>query len=107
MQLRLAPRVTRRRRLPDGVGPLSLINLNLAAGSLLALRQLAMRVCGDGLQFIRVDTCSETLRARVCLCVLQRARDDVIDAVRRQFPDAAITRLSATSLSPVSRHALQ
>ena len=105
MQLHLAPAVTRRRRIPRAVGPLALINMNVSAGSLLALRQLVMRVCGDALQFIRVDAGSQTLRARVCLCVEQSVQAAALDAVRRAFPDTVITRLCATGLPHLARPA--
>ncbi|HJV01402.1 MAG TPA: hypothetical protein VJ752_12705 [Burkholderiaceae bacterium] len=77
-----------KRRVPLLPGPLYLMKLTVAAESVTMLRQIVSRVCGDDLQFMRIEHCAQTRQTHVCLCIAQRAAEPMLDAVALYLPDA-------------------
>ncbi len=79
-----------KRRVPLLPGPLYLMKLTVAAESVTILRQLVSRVCGDALQFMRVEHSAQTRQSHVCLCIAQSVAEPMLDAVALYLPDARI-----------------
>lgn len=77
------------------------MQLTIDADAITPLRQLAMRHCGDGLQFMRVALCTDTRRARVELCIGAAMAAPVMAAILQQLPAAQFGRIAATSLRSV------
>lgn len=94
MPITLSAKTKPRRRVPVLPGPLYLMRLTVPAASITALRQVATRVCGDALQFMRVDTCNQMCTAKVSLCVTQGVADVLIGAITHYLPDANFGTLS-------------
>lgn len=82
----------RQRRLP--VSALSnrsdtcTIRMTVDAGSITTLRQLAMLVCGDAIELIRIATCDGGARMQVWLCVRLRLAARLCEAILSQLPGA-------------------
>jgi hypothetical protein len=63
------------------------IRVTLDTRTLKALRRLAMRVCGEVLEFIRIGAC-DGARMQVSLCMRLRAAARLCDAIACQLPGA-------------------
>lgn len=64
------------------------IRMTVDAGSITTLRQLAMRVCGEALEFMRIATCAGGTRMQVWLCVRLPFAELLIETIVRQLPGA-------------------
>ncbi|MET3132946.1 hypothetical protein AAKU55_003227 [Oxalobacteraceae bacterium GrIS 1.11] len=97
------------RRLLNPVLPATIcvLNMSLPTGSVTSLRQVVMRVCGEQLQFMRIDTCMRTNQTRVFLCLGRSVLDAAVEALTRYFPDARFGSLSETALPHLVRPRLQ
>ncbi|WP_317201168.1 hypothetical protein [Janthinobacterium sp.] len=86
-------------------GDLRLLALTVEGASVLPLRQLAARLCGDALQFTRVAACPDSRRVRVCLCIPKSLAEPVAAAVARCFADAVFDQTDgAFQPLPPRRH---
>ena len=80
---------------PAAAAATSTICLTVDAASITALRRLAMRVCGDGLEFMRIAVCEGGLRIRAWICVQRSLAVVLGETIARQLPGA---RFSETSV---------
>jgi hypothetical protein len=92
-----------KRRIPLLPGPLYLMKLTVAADSVTILRQLVSRVCGDELQFMRIEHCAQTRQSHVCLCIAQSVAEPMMDAVALYLPDARIGTIREPKLRYLAR----
>ena len=85
-----APLFSRSRLLPAPAAATATctIRLTVDAASIMALRQLAMRVCGEGLEFMRIALCEGGQRIRAWLCVRRSLAALLGEAIARQLPGA-------------------
>lgn len=66
------------------------LRLTVDSAAVTSLRQLAMRVCGDALEFMRIAVCAGGRRVQVWLCVRQGQLAELTEAVLRQLPGARL-----------------
>ena len=66
------------------------IRMTVDTGSITILRRLAMRVCGEALEFIRIAACDGGTRMQVWLCVRLRLAHSLCDAIVLQLPGAQL-----------------
>ncbi len=64
------------------------IRMTVDSGSVTTLRQLAMRICGEALEFMRIAMCAGGIRIRVWLCVRLPFAELVSEAITMQLPGA-------------------
>ena len=64
------------------------IRMSVDAESVTTLRQLAMRVCGEALEFMRIAICAGGARIEVWLCVRQCCVTVLSETIARQLPGA-------------------
>ncbi|NHZ64145.1 hypothetical protein [Massilia genomosp. 1] len=64
------------------------IRMSVDAQSVTTLRQLAMRVCGDALEFMRIAICAGGAHIEVWLCVRQSCVKVLSETIARQLPGA-------------------
>lgn len=83
--------------MPDAAAPtpMCVMRLTVDTGSVTALRQLVMRVCGATLEFMRIAACAHGSRMKVWLCVGTPAVALVMEAVMRTLSDAQFGRCSS------------
>ena len=62
------------------------VRMTIDAASVTTLRQLAMRVCGDALEFMRIAVCAGGARIAVWLCVRSPFAALLSDTIVRQLP---------------------
>ena len=68
--------------------PACMMQMTVDADAVTALRRLVMRVCGDALQFMRIEACAHGSRMKVWLCLGKQMVALVMDAVMRARPGA-------------------
>ncbi|MGH8853732.1 MAG: hypothetical protein ACREWI_05570 [Telluria sp.] len=78
------------RRLPAAAGPTCTIRMTVDATSVTALRQLAMRVCGDALEYMRIAVCGAGARMQVWLCVRLPIAALLRETLARQLPGVQV-----------------
>lgn len=66
------------------------VRLTVDSASVTSLRQLAMRVCGDALEFMRIAVCAGGQRTQVWLCVQLAYIAVLTETVLRQLPGARL-----------------
>lgn len=66
------------------------IRLSIDARSVTMLRQLAMRLCGDAFEFMRIALCAGGARIQVWLCVRRPYAAALSENIVRQFPGALL-----------------
>jgi hypothetical protein len=66
------------------------LRLTVDSASVTSLRQLAMRVCGDALEFMRIAVCAGGQRTQVWLCVQLGCFGVLTETVLRQLPGARL-----------------
>ncbi len=64
------------------------LRMTVDAASITALRQLAMRICGEALEFMRIAMCAGGTRIQVWLCVRLSCADVLSAAIASQLPGA-------------------
>lgn len=74
--------------------PNCLMQLTVDTAAVTALRQMVSRICGEALEFIRIEACDHGRRMRVCLCVRRPLVRQIMDAVMRMLPGAEFGRFS-------------
>jgi hypothetical protein len=70
-----------------------LVQMTVDTRSLTLLRQAVMRVCGDALEFMRIEACDHGRRMRVCLCVGRCVASRLMEEVMRLLPAAEFGRV--------------
>lgn len=70
--------------------PARTIRMSIDAASVTALRQLAMRLCGDAFEFMRIAICAGGARIQVWLCVRQPFADLLRATIAERFPGAQV-----------------
>ena len=75
--------------------PARTIRLSIDAASITALRQLAMRLCGEAFEFMRIAICRGGTRIQVWLCVRQPFADLLGATIVQRFPGAEMAGRSA------------
>ncbi len=68
------------------------IRMTADAATAAALRRLALRVCGDALEFVRVAVCAGSAAMSVWMCVRRPVAALLCERIARELPQA---RLSA------------
>lgn len=64
------------------------LHMTIDAASITPLRQLAMRLCGDAFECMRIAICAGGARIQVWLCVQQPFADLLGAAIVQRFPGA-------------------
>jgi hypothetical protein len=72
-----------------------LMQMTVETASVTTLRQMAARICGDALQFIRIEACEHGARMKVWLCIGQALVAPLMEALMRALPGAEFGRFSA------------
>jgi hypothetical protein len=70
--------------------PLCMIRMTVDTGSITTLRRVAMRICGEAMEFIRIARCAGALRTQVWLCVRRPVAATLCETVLRQLPGALL-----------------
>lgn len=96
-----------RRRAPVLPGAVCLMHMTVAACAVTSLRKVVERVCGDALQFIRIEACVHSGQMRVRVCVTKTMSGPVEEAIRRAQPDTRFEAAVDASLAHLARPALQ
>jgi hypothetical protein len=94
-----------KRRVPVLPGPLYLMKLTVPAASVTSLRHIVTRVCGDDLQFMRVEDCGQSRQSHICLCIPQSIATTVMNEVLHYLPDARIGAMREPGLRHLARSA--
>ena len=81
-----------RRRLPAATARTCVMQLTVDTDAVTALRALVMRLCGDALEFMRIEACEHGARMKVWLCVGVAMVGQVMEAVMRALPGAEFGR---------------
>lgn len=81
--------------------PLRTIRITVEASAVTWLRQLAARICGEALEFIRISACDKGRRMKVCLCTSAASLDALVSAILQRLPEAEFGKLSM----PAQNHA--
>ncbi|SFL45247.1 hypothetical protein [Rugamonas rubra] len=87
--------------------PVCLMQLTVDAGAVTALRQTVTRLCGDALQFMRIEACEHGTRMKVWLCIGRSLVGQVMEAVMRLLPGAEFGRFSTPGSRRVAGQGLQ
>lgn len=66
------------------------IRMTIDAASITTLRQLAMRLCGEAFEFMRIAICTGSTRMQVWLCVRQPFADLLSATIVQRFPGAEL-----------------
>lgn len=70
--------------------PTCTIHLTIDTASVTSVRQLAMQVCGEALEFMRIARDDEEGRMQVWLCVHLACAGAVAHALRRHLPGVRV-----------------
>jgi hypothetical protein len=76
-------------RLVEAAGTCT-IRMTVDLASITTLRQLAMRVCGEALEYMRIAICGGGTRMQVWLCVRLPIAALLSETIVRQLPGALI-----------------
>lgn len=66
--------------------------MTVDTASLSLLRQTVAQVCGDALEFMRIEACEHGARMKVWLCVAEPLVQQLMAAVMRLLPAAEFGR---------------
>ena len=69
-----------------------LMQLTVDTGAVTALRGMVMRLCGESLEFMRIEACEHGARMKVWLCVGPAMVARVMEAVMQSLPGAEFGR---------------
>jgi hypothetical protein len=83
---------TRQRRSAPVVARACVMQLTVDTAAVTALRQMVMRLCGDSLEFMRIEACEHGARMKVWLCVGAAMVARVMEAVMQSLPGAEFGR---------------
>ncbi len=81
-----------------------MMQMTVDTALLTELRQLVTRICGDALQFMRVEACERGARMRVWLCVSRQMAAQVLETALRALPGAEFGRLADVRRTAAPRH---
>ncbi len=70
--------------------PLCTIRMTADAATAAALRRLALRVCGDALEFVRVAVCAGSAAMSVWMCVRRPVAALLCERIARELPQARL-----------------
>lgn len=73
------------------------MTLKVDTASVTQLRRMVTRMCGDSLEFIRIEICEHGTRMKVWLCVGAAMVNPVMDAVMQSLPGAEFGRFTQTT----------
>ncbi|GJJ01262.1 hypothetical protein RugamoR64_18000 [Duganella rhizosphaerae] len=74
--------------------PACVMQLTVDTAAVTTLRQMVMRICGEGLQFMRIEACEHGARMKVWLCVGAALVARVMEAVMQSLPGAEFGRFT-------------
>lgn len=83
---------TRRHAARPAAGRTCVMQLTVDTGDVTTLRALVMRLCGEALEFMRIEACEHGARMKVWLCVGVAMVGQVMEAVMRALPGAEFGR---------------
>lgn len=66
------------------------VRMTVDVATVTELRQLAMRVCGEALEFMRIAVCAGGERIDVWLCVRLSCAPTLTDTIRLHMPHASL-----------------
>ncbi|KQQ47372.1 hypothetical protein ASF61_01610 [Duganella sp. Leaf126] len=69
------------------------MTLKVDTAAITHLRRMVTRICGDSLEFIRIEICEHGTRMKVWLCVGAAMVTPVMDAVMQALPGAEFGRI--------------
>ncbi|SEN66804.1 hypothetical protein SAMN05428959_102833 [Duganella sp. CF517] len=69
-----------------------LMLMTVDTGAVTALRRMVMRLCGESLEFMRIEACEHGARMKVWLCVGPAMVARVMEAVMQALPGAEFGR---------------
>jgi hypothetical protein len=70
------------------------MQLTVDTGAVTALRQMVMRICGDSMEFMRIEACEHGARMKVWLCVGSSMVGRVMEAVMQSLAGAEFGRFT-------------
>ena len=71
-----------------------MMQMTVDTALLTELRQLVARICGDALQFMRVEACEHGVRMMVWLCVSRQTASQLLESVLSALPGAEFGRMA-------------
>lgn len=74
--------------------PACLMQMTVDASAITMLRQMVMRICGEAMEFMRIEACDHGTRMKVWLCISSTLVGQVMEAVMRALPGAEFGRFS-------------
>src|SRR5476649_823931 len=74
--------------------PACLMQMTVDASAITMLRQMVMRICGQAMEFMRIEACDHGTRMKVWLCISRTLVGQVMEAVMRALPGAEFGRFS-------------
>jgi hypothetical protein len=74
--------------------PSCLMQMTVDASAITLLRQMVMRICGEAMEFMRIEACDHGTRMKVWLCISRTLVGQVMEAVMRAMPGAEFGRFS-------------
>lgn len=89
-----------RAAVPAASPPACMLQMMVSTVSVTALRRLVMSVCGEALQYMRIEACRHGQCMRVWLCLSEAAAHRVMEAVMRALPEAEFGRMSGGAARP-------
>jgi hypothetical protein len=72
-----------------------LMLMTVDTASLSTLRQTVAQICGDALEFMRIEACEHGARMKVWVCVAASLVERIMEAVMRRLPAAEFGRCMA------------
>lgn len=85
---------SRQRRQVSAAGPSCVMQLTVETASVTTLRQMVIRICGESLEFMRIEACEHGARMKVWLCVGVSMVEKVMAAVMAALPGAEFGRFA-------------
>ena len=82
----------RKRGATPDVARACVMQLTVDTAAVTALRQMVMRLCGDSLEFMRIEACEHGARMKVWLCVGAAMVARIMEAVMQSLPGAEFGR---------------
>ena len=74
--------------------PACVMQLTVDTSVVTTLRQMVTRICGDALEFMRIEACEHGARMKVWLCVGASMVARVMEAVMQALPGAEFGRFT-------------
>ena len=71
-----------------------MMQMTVDTARLTELRQLVTRICGDALEFMRIEACEHGTRMKIWLCVSRQLAAQVMEVALGVLPGAEFGRLA-------------